>query len=98
MAKRQNKNLLVGLDIGTSKVVSIIAEVGYDGVLTIIGIGSHPSKGLKKGVVVDIAENVSKDSYPQIFIPRKKAMYIIETLAGVCNKHNITKGIKFSTN
>ena len=48
------KNVIVGLDIGTSKSVAIVAEVGEDSVLNIIGLGSQPSRGLKKGVVVNI--------------------------------------------
>jgi cell division protein FtsA len=54
MAKRTDRNLIVGLDIGTSKVVAIVGEIRPDGALEIIGIGSHPSRGLKKGVVVNI--------------------------------------------
>ena len=50
--------IMVGLDIGTSKVVAIVAELGLDGEIEIIGIGSHPSKGLKKGVVVNIETTV----------------------------------------
>src|SRR5689334_4331387 len=57
MAK-ENKNLLVALDIGTSKVACLVAEVGADGTLEILGMGSHPSKGLKKGVVVNIEATV----------------------------------------
>tara|TARA_E500000178_G_scaffold223106_1_gene220086 strand:+ start:66 stop:1268 length:1203 start_codon:yes stop_codon:yes gene_type:complete len=49
---------MVGLDIGTSKVVAIVAELGLEGEIDIIGIGSHPSKGLKKGVVVNIETTV----------------------------------------
>ena len=58
MAK-ENKNLLVGLDIGTSKVVAAVAELSPDGRLEIIGMGSHDSKGLKKGVVVNIEATVN---------------------------------------
>jgi len=50
----KEKNLIVGLDIGTSKIVAIVAEVKPDGVLDIIGMGTQPSRGLKKGVVVNI--------------------------------------------
>ena len=46
--------MIVGLDIGTSKVVSIVGEVSPEGGVEIIGIGSHPSRGLKKVVVVNI--------------------------------------------
>ncbi|MBL8517110.1 MAG: cell division protein FtsA [Betaproteobacteria bacterium] len=56
---RETKNLLVALDIGTSKIVAIVAEVTPDGALEVIGMGSHPSKGLKKGVVVNIEATVN---------------------------------------
>ena len=58
MAKRSNRNLIVGLDIGTSKIVVLVAEEGLDGQLDIVGFGSHPSRGLKKGVVVNIDATV----------------------------------------
>ena len=54
MAAEQDPQRVVGLDIGTSKVVAMVAEIGADGVLEIIGIGAYPSRGLKKGVVVNI--------------------------------------------
>lgn len=50
--------MIVGLDIGTSKVVAIVGEIGEDGSIEVIGIGSHPSRGLKKGVVVNIESTV----------------------------------------
>ena len=55
---RDSKNLIVGLDIGTSKIVAIVAEVTPGGELEIIGMGQHPSRGLKKGVVVNIDSTV----------------------------------------
>ena len=58
MVKRTDKNIIVGLDIGTSKVVAIVGEVRQDNEIEIIGIGSHPSRGLKKGVVVNIESTV----------------------------------------
>jgi cell division protein FtsA len=58
MVKRSDKNIIVGLDIGTSKVVAIVGEVKQDNEIEIIGIGSHPSRGLKKGVVVNIESTV----------------------------------------
>ena len=56
---REYKNLIVGLDIGTSKIVAIVAEVLPEGRLEIIGMGQHPSRGLKKGVVVNIESTVN---------------------------------------
>src|SRR6056300_292326 len=58
MTKRPDKNLIVGLDIGTSKVVAIVGEVNEEGNIEVVGIGSHPSRGLKKGVVVNIESTV----------------------------------------
>ena len=58
MAK-EDRNLVVGLDIGTSKVVALVAELGPDGVLQVLGMGNHESRGLKKGVVVNIEATVS---------------------------------------
>src|SRR3989337_2125416 len=56
---KENKNLVVGLDIGTSKVACLVAQLRADGALEILGMGNHESKGLKKGVVVNIEATVS---------------------------------------
>src|SRR6267378_547823 len=56
---RENKNLIVALDIGTSKVVAIVAELFPDARMDIVGMGAHESKGLKKGVVVNIESTVN---------------------------------------
>ncbi|HLC27740.1 MAG TPA: cell division protein FtsA [bacterium] len=53
--KREN---VVGLDIGTTKIAAIVGEYGDDGQINIVGIGSHPSRGLRKGVVVNIESTV----------------------------------------
>ena len=55
---RESKNLVVGLDIGTSKIVTIVAEVLDDGRLEVIGLGQADCEGLKKGVVVNIDATV----------------------------------------
>ena len=56
---KENKKLVVGLDIGTSKIVAIVAEMKPEGGFEILGMGSHPSRGLKKGVVVNIETTVN---------------------------------------
>ncbi|MGH8743586.1 MAG: cell division protein FtsA, partial [Burkholderiales bacterium] len=56
---KENKDLIVGLDIGTSKIAAIVAEMRPEGGLEIIGMGSHLSRGLKKGVVVNIESTVN---------------------------------------
>lgn len=58
MSKRTEREMIVGLDIGTSKIVAIVGELNAENEIEIIGFGSHPSKGLKKGVVVNIESTV----------------------------------------
>jgi cell division protein FtsA len=58
MSKKGDENLVVGLDIGTSKVLAIVGEVTATGEVEVIGVGHHPSRGMKKGVVVNIESTV----------------------------------------
>ena len=58
MAKRTDRKIIVGLDIGTSKVVALVGEQSADGSIETIAFGSQPSRGLKKGVVVNIESTV----------------------------------------
>ncbi|MGZ6163463.1 MAG: cell division protein FtsA, partial [Myxococcaceae bacterium] len=58
MAKQKGGEIVVGLDIGTTKICAIVGELTENGI-DIIGIGSHPSKGLRKGVVVNIEATVA---------------------------------------
>lgn len=80
----KDKNLIVGLDIGTSKVVAIVGEVSSDGdEVEIIGIGQHPSRGLKKGVVVNIDSTVHSI---------QRAVEEAELMSG-CEIHSVYTGI-----
>ena len=56
---RESKNLIVGLDIGTSKIACIVAEIRPEGTLEVIGAGLHQSSGMKKGMVVNIDATVA---------------------------------------
>jgi Ethanolamine utilization protein EutJ (predicted chaperonin) len=56
---RDSKDLIVGLDIGTSKIVALVAELTPEGRVNVIGMGQQESRGLKKGVVVNIEETVA---------------------------------------
>lgn len=58
MSKRSEQNVIVALDLGTSKVVALVGEINDNGRLEIIGIGSYPSRGMKKGVVVNIESTI----------------------------------------
>lgn len=86
MAKKEDKNLIVGLDIGTSKVVVIVGEVSPDGMIDVVGLGSHPSRGLKKGVVVNIESTVQSI---------QRAVDEAERMAG-CRIHSVYTGISGS--
>ena len=79
---RNNEDIIVGLDIGTTKICAIVGEVGEHG-LSIIGIGTHPSKGLRKGVVVNIESTVTSI---------KKAVEEAELMAG-CEIGTVFTGI-----
>ena len=57
--RKESKNLIVGLDIGTSKIAAFVAEMRPEGGFEVIGMGSSPSRGLKKGVVVNIESTVN---------------------------------------
>ena len=83
MAKKTEKNLVVALDIGTSKVVALVGEVTPDGNVVVVGIGSHPSKGLKRGVVVNIESTVQSI---------QRAVEEAELMAG-CRIHSAYAGI-----
>ncbi len=83
MSRKLEKRLIVGLDIGTSKVVAIVGEVKPDESVEIIGIGSHPSRGLKKGVVVNIESTV---------LSIQRAVEEAELMAG-CEIHSVYAGI-----
>ena len=56
---RDAKNIIVGMDIGTSKIVTIVGEIMPEGTLEVIGVGMHDSSGMKKGMVVNIDATVS---------------------------------------
>ncbi|MDC1119581.1 cell division protein FtsA [Gammaproteobacteria bacterium] len=83
MKAAASDKMIVGLDIGTSKVVAIVGEIVDDGSLNIIGIGSHRSRGLKKGTVVNIESTVESIQH---------AIAEAEMMAG-CQIHSVYAGI-----
>ena len=83
MAKKIDRNIIVGLDIGTSKVAAIVAELTVDDEIEIIGIGVSPSKGLKKGVVVNLESTVHSI---------QRAVEEAELMAG-CHVQSVFAGI-----
>jgi len=83
MSTAADNKLIVGLDIGTSKVVAIVGEVTSNGAIKVVGLGSHPSRGLKKGVVVNIESTVQSI---------QRAIEEAELMAG-CQIHSVYAGI-----
>ena len=87
MTKKADKNLIVGLDIGTSKVVAIVGEIKADNEIEIIGIGSHPSRGLKKGVVVNIESTVQSIQRAVEEAELMAGCEILSVHAGIAGSH-----------
>lgn len=83
MSSVATENMIVGLDIGTSKVVAIVGKRKMDGTIEVVGIGSHPSRGLKRGVVVNIETTVQAI---------QRAVEEAELMAG-CRIHSVYAGI-----
>jgi len=87
MKKLSAKNMLIGLDIGTSKVVAIVGEINDDGGIEIIGLGSHPSHGLKKGVVVNIESTVQSIQHAIEEAELMAGCEINSVYAGIAGSH-----------
>ena len=83
VGRRDDRKLIVGLDIGTSKVVAIVGEISAEDRLEVIGIGSNPSRGLKRGVVVNIESTVQSI---------QRAVEEAELMAG-CEINSVIAGI-----
>ncbi|KZY33562.1 MULTISPECIES: cell division protein FtsA [unclassified Oleiphilus] len=83
MAGSLENEFTVGLDIGTSKIVAIVGKKNSEGQIEIVGIGSHPSRGLKRGVVVNIESTVNAI---------QRAVEEAELMAG-CQIHSVYAGI-----
>src|SRR3990167_3569590 len=87
MAKKPEKNIITGLDIGTSKIVALIGEVGDDGAIEVIGVGYHPYKGLKRGVVVDIDVTVSSIQHAVQAAELMASCEVRTVYAGIAGSH-----------
>ena len=86
MNNANGNEMLVGLDIGTSKIVAVVAEVNHEGSIEIVGLGTHPSRGLRNGVVVDIESTTNAI---------KKSIQEAESMAG-CHISSCYVGISGS--
>lgn len=86
MTRKSNIDLIVGLDIGTTKIVALVGVINRENKVEIIGVGSYPSRGLKRGVVVNIETTVNSI---------QRALEAAELMAG-CEIHSAYTGISGS--
>ncbi len=85
MPKRDH--ILVGLDIGTTKICAIVAEVTEENLVNIIGVGSTPSRGLRKGVVVNIESTVESIKKAVEEAELMAAVHINSVYTGIAGSH-----------
>lgn len=88
MARKQHSsNIVVGLDIGTSKIAAIIGKIKPDGEIEIVGMGTHPSRGLKKGVVVNIDSTVESIQRAIDEAERMSGFEVESVYVGIAGSH-----------
>jgi cell division protein FtsA len=90
MGKEEIENIIVGLDIGTTKICAVIAEIDQEKI-NIIGVGNVPSHGLKKGVVVNIESTISSIKSAIDIASRMAGIEVGSVYAGIAGGH--IKGI-----
>lgn len=86
MRKKQDQHLIIALDIGTNKIAAVVGEITPDDQINVIGFGVHPSRGLKRGVVINIESTVQSI---------QRAVEEAELMAG-CDIHDVFTGISGS--
>ncbi|ASJ75883.1 cell division protein FtsA [Granulosicoccus antarcticus] len=87
VATTPDKQMIVGLDIGTSKIVALVAEIDENDEIELIAIGSHPSQGLKKGVVINIESTVNAIGKAVEEAERMAGVEIRSVFAGIAGSH-----------
>lgn len=81
------KNIVVGLDIGSTKVAAIVGEVSDDGEVRIVGVGECPSKGLRKGIIVDIERTAKAVEQAAVIAERMSGCSINSVYVGITGPH-----------
>ncbi|RTL53121.1 MAG: cell division protein FtsA [Rhodocyclaceae bacterium] len=84
---KETRELIVGLDIGTSKIVAIVAELDDEGQLAVLGMGSQDSEGLKKGMVVNIEATVNSISRAIQEVELMTGCKVKEVYTGIAGSH-----------
>lgn len=87
MSRNDGTNMVVALDIGTSKVVALIGEVSASGEIEIVGIGKTPARGMKKGVVVNIESTIESINRAVDEAELMAGVNINSVFAGIAGSH-----------
>ncbi len=87
MTKDQHDNLIVGLDLGTTKICAVIAEVLESGTINVIGMGLQPSRGLRKGVVVNIENTIESVKSAVADAERMAGVKVGSVFTGIAGGH-----------
>src|SRR2546426_10416481 len=87
MPRAKGRNVIAGLDVGTTKICCVIAEWSPDGNLEIVGVGTNPSRGLRKGVVVNIDSTVESIKRAVGEAEEMAGVEIASVIAGVAGGH-----------
>ncbi len=83
----RSENIIVGLDIGTTKICALIGEATDDGQIKVIGVGRSPSKGLKQGVVVNFEDTVNSIRRAVEKAEAQADMHVDRLYAGIAGEH-----------
>lgn len=87
MGKKEKDNIIVGLDVGTTKICTIVAQVRDDGKLNILGIGKSPSSGLSRGMVVNPGKTINSIKKSLEEAQKKSGFEIESVTVGIAGPH-----------
>src|SRR5262249_61598826 len=88
MSRAKGRHVIAGLDVGTTKICCVIAEWSPVGNLDIVGVGTSPSRGLRKGVVVNIDSTVESIKHAVAEAEEMAGVEIPSVIAGVAGGHS----------
>lgn len=87
LRREEEKNITVGLDIGTSKIGTVVGEVGEGGRVQILGVGISPSQGLRQGVVINLDQAVASIQQAVQEAQLTAGVEIVDVIVGIAGDH-----------
>ncbi len=88
------ERVIVGIDVGTTKICVLVGELDRDGKLNIVGVGTCPSQGLRRGVVVNIEETVTSIAAALDRAERLSGKKILTAYVGIAGSHIVSENSK----